>query len=302
MTQPALRDSLPAAAAFALALGVALAGCSNDDPKAPPLATPTLTLKPSKVPLGYPIEMTYRFVVASDATFAKDYRVMVHFVDQEDGPMYQDDHDPPVPTSSWKPGQTIEYTRQFFAPVYPYVGDATIEIGLYCQGCDLRAPLAGDNVGHRSYKVARFTLLPQSEGVSVIYKDGWYASEGSDTSGDGAWHWTKKDATLAIRNPKKDSLFYLKVGNPNGPFKEPQHVSVSLGDGAPLDQFSTSSDGGVVLRTIPISAAAWGASDTVELRLSVDKSYVPKLLATPVDDARELGIRVFRAVVVPAGS
>jgi hypothetical protein len=58
----------------------------------------------------------------------------------------------------------------------------------------------------------------------------------------------------------------------------------------------------VILRTIPISAAAWGDHDTVEMRLGVDKSYIPKLLPMPVDDPRELGIRVFRAVIVPSGS
>jgi hypothetical protein len=303
MKYPAFRGRFSVAAVLIAILGGAFsAGCSNDDPKAPPLATPSLTLKPSRVPLGYPIDMTYRFVVANDAKFTKDYRVMVHVVDQDDGLMYLDDHDLPTPTTSWKPGQTIEYTRRFFAPVYPYVGDATIEVGLYCKDCELRAPLAGDDVGHRAYKVAKLTLLPQSEGVSVIFKDGWYVSEGSDTTGDGAWHWTKKDATLAIKNPKKDSTFYLKVGNPKGPYKEPQHVTVSLEGGVPLDQFSTSSDEGVILRTISIPAAAWGDRETVELRLAVDKSYIPKLLPTPVDDPRELGIRVFRAVVVPAGS
>jgi hypothetical protein len=38
--------------------------------------------------------------------------------------------------------------------------------------------------------------------VPVLYKDGWCESEGSDTSGE-LWHWMKKDATLAVRNPKR---------------------------------------------------------------------------------------------------
>jgi len=286
-----------------LALGGALAaGCNNDDPKAPPMATPSIALKPSRVPLGYPLEMTYRFVVAGDAKFTKNYRVMVHFISQDDTVLYMDDHDPPVPTSTWKPGETIEYTRRFFAPVYPYIGDATIEVGLYCSGCELRAPLAGNDVGHRSYKVAQLTLLPQSEGVTVRYRDGWYDSEGSDTAGDGAWRWMKKNGTLAIKNPKKDSVLYLKAGNPGGPFKEPQHVIVSL-EGAPIDQFTvSSSDPGVTLRTISIPAAAWGTRDIAELHLSVDKAFVPRQIAASLADSRELGVRVFRAVVVPAGS
>ncbi len=56
---------------------------------------------------------------------------MVHVVDTDDELMWTDDHEPPTPTTQWKPGQTIEYTRTVFVPVYPYVGDATIQLGLY---------------------------------------------------------------------------------------------------------------------------------------------------------------------------
>jgi hypothetical protein len=264
------------------------------------MAVPSLTLSTGRVPLGNPVEMTYKFVVAKDAKFTQNYRVMVHFADRDDGLLYMDDHDPPVPTSAWAPGQTIEYRRMWFAPVYPYVGDATIEVGLYCKQCPLRAPLAGEDIGHRSYRLGSLQLVPQAEGVALDYKDGWYPVEGADNSGVGSWRWTKKDATLAVTNPKKDSVLYLKVGNPGGPFKEPQHVTVSLEDGKPLDQFTTSSDQNVVLRTIPISAAAWGTRDTVDLRLAVDQSFVPHSLSLSFTDPRELGIRVFHAVVVPS--
>jgi hypothetical protein len=264
------------------------------------MATPSLTLNPAKVPLGNPVEMTYRFVVAADATFTQNYRVMVHFVDADDGLMYQDDHDPPVPTSQWKPGQTIEYKRLWFVPVYPYVGEASVEVGLYCRGCKLRVPLAGHDVGHRSYSVARFELLPQSAGVTVLYKDGWYETEGTDSSGEGSWHWTKKDAKLSVKNPKRDSVLYLKVV---GGYNDRQQVTVSIAGGPTLDTFSVSvPDPAATLRKIPISAAQWGGDDTVELRLAIEKSFVPNQLSPSANDSRELGVRVFRAVVVPSGT
>jgi hypothetical protein len=303
MTQAVLRGRLAAATAFALALGGAFAsGCGNNDPAAPPMATPTVTLSADRVPLGNPIEMTYRFVVAADAKFTHDYRVMVHFVDQDQGLMYADDHDPPVPTSAWKPGQTIEYKRKWFAPIYPYVGAATIELGLFCKGCELRAPLTGDDVGHRAYTVARLQLLPQNEGTKVIYKDGWHESEGAEGSGEGSWHWTKKNATLAIKNPRKDSTLYLKIGNPGGPFKEPQHVAISIESGAPVDELTVTPNQNVTLRTIPVSAAAWGTNDMSEVHISVDKVFVPNEISRTFNDSRQLGVRLFRAVVVPSGS
>ena len=45
--------------------------------------------------------------------------------------MWTDDHDPPRPTRTWKPGETIEYTRTVFVPSYPYNGRATVVLGLY---------------------------------------------------------------------------------------------------------------------------------------------------------------------------
>jgi hypothetical protein len=78
------RGRWAAAAALFLALGGALAAGCNGDPKASPMATPSLTITPSRAPLGYPLEMTYKFVVAPDAKFTKDYRVMVHFISQDD--------------------------------------------------------------------------------------------------------------------------------------------------------------------------------------------------------------------------
>ena len=280
---------------FAAAIG---SGCQASDPDAPPMVTPTVTLSRQSVPLGTPIEMTYKLVVAKDAKFTTNYRVMVHFGDQDEQLMYTDDHDPPTPTSTWKPGQTIEYSRTFFTPTYPYIGNATVEIGLYAAGEKLRVPMAAVDTGHRSYKVATFQLQPQTEGVQTIYKDGFHAVEGATANGVG-WHWTKKEATLVVaRNPKKDCIFYLDVDNPSELMTTPQSVSVFLG-ASMLDQFSIAPTKASVLRRIPIAASAWGAGDNIELRIAVDKTFVPETLSQSNHDSRELGIRVLHAAVVP---
>lgn len=216
----------------AVLLGVSLlSACQANDPVASPMVTPTLTLSRQRVPLGGPIEMTYKFVVANDAKFTSNYHVMVHFADRDGQLMYTDDHDPMPPTSTWKPGQTVEYTRTFFTPVYPYVGDASIEIGMYAPGEKLRVPMAGPGIndtGHRSYTIATFQLLDQKEGVQAIYQDGWHAVEGATANGVG-WHWTRKEATFAVKNPKRDCVFYLDVDNPSALFNTPQQITVSAG-------------------------------------------------------------------------
>jgi hypothetical protein len=286
------RSAIPAI----LLAAVSFAGCQASDPAAPAMVTPGVTLSRAKVALGTPVEMTYKFVVAGDAKFTQDYHVMVHFADQDDQLMYTDDHDPPKPTSQWKAGETIEYTRTFFTPVYPYVGDATIEVGLYSPGEKLRVPMAGTDTGHRSYKIAKFQLVPQAEGVQMIYQQGWHPVEGAAANGTG-WHWTKKDAIFSVANPKKECVLYLDVDNPSALLDTPQQVTISLG-GNRLDQFVVTPKQ-AVLRKIAIPSSAWGSADNVELHVSVDKTFVPDALSPAAKDPRELGIRVLHAAIVP---
>src|SRR6478672_316807 len=149
------REGTVALAVCVAVLAVTFVGCRRKEPPAPPVATPSLTLSHDKAPLGSPLDIHYKFVVAPDAHFAEDYRVMVHVVDADDELIFAFDHNPPTPTSQWKPGQTIEYTKTVFIPIFPYVGEASIQVGLHSTVNQKRLPLAGEDVGQRAYKVAR---------------------------------------------------------------------------------------------------------------------------------------------------
>jgi hypothetical protein len=284
--------------AAALMLVSSTAGCGRKEPPAPPVATPTVSINRDKAPLGSPIDLTFKFIVANDAHFAEDHKVMVHVVDVDDQLLFTFDHDPPVPTTQWKPGQTVEYTRTEFVPVYPYVGDAAIEVGLYSPTTQRRLTLAGTDDGQHAYKVARVQLQPQTENVFTVFKEGWHPAEVAEHNPKVDWQWTKKAATLAFKNPRRDSTFYLDVDNPGGAFDEPQQVRVTLA-GQPLATF-TVTPRQQVLHKIPMTAAALGGDETVELRLDVDKTFVPALVpAANSKDPRELGVRVFHAFVQP---
>src|SRR6478752_3138553 len=86
---------------LAVLLGTLACG-RKEEAAGPPLATPSLTLSHERAPAGSPLEITYKFVVAPDATFTEDYRVFVHVVDTDEEQMWNDDHNPPVPTTQWK--------------------------------------------------------------------------------------------------------------------------------------------------------------------------------------------------------
>jgi hypothetical protein len=264
------------------------------------VATVTFAASKTKVPVGSPLDLTYTFVVSPDAKINGDYHVFVHLVNDEGQPVWFDDHDPLVPTSQWKPGQTVTYTRTEFLPVGPYVGKATMEIGLY-KG-DERLPLAGPDPTDkgkpaRSYKVATLDLLPATENVFLIRKDGWYQAEVAGENASHEWQWTQKTATFDFKNPKKNvTLFFEWDARPDA-FPAPQQVSIFSGTQLvttfPADRSSAT------LRRIPISAAQLGDAAMVEIRIEVDKTFQPSKLPAGGKDNRELGIRVYHMFVDP---
>jgi hypothetical protein len=290
------RQTFPLLAA--LAGCVTLAACGGGDATGPAVATPSVSFSRPRAALGSPIDVTYRFQVAANApAFDQDYRVFVHFLDADDERMWTDDHDPGIPTSQWKPGQVVEYTRTLFIPIYPYVGDAQVRLGLYSPRDQRRLTLAGEDEGQMAYRVGTLTLLPHSENVFLLYKDGWHQAEVAPENSTVEWQWSKKVGTLAFRNPKRDCTFYLHADNPAS-FAEPQTVVVKV-NGAPVDTIAVTPRREVLHRT-PISAAQLGTAEMVDLTIEVDKTWVPAAVPSANSrDARELGLRVFHAFVEP---
>jgi hypothetical protein len=280
------------------AVVVSVAGCRRKEPQEPPVATPSLRLSHDKAPLGSPVDLTYSFVVAPDAHFDQDYRVMMHVVDADDELMWTDDHTPPTPTTQWKPGQTVEYTRTVFIPVYPYVGEATLQMGLYSTTTQKRLTLGGQDAGQRAYKVAKIQLQPQTENVFMVFKDGWNPTEVAEHNASIEWQWTKKEGTIAFKNPKKDCTFYLDVDQPGGNFTDTQHVTVTI-NGAMAEEFDLVPKN-QQLHKIHLKADQLGSAEMAELHILVDKTFIPAQISGGTSkDPRELGIRVFHAFIEP---
>jgi hypothetical protein len=274
------------------------AGCRRQQAEPAPVATPSFSVNQTRVPLGSPVEVTYKFVVAPDAPrISEDYRVFVHFLDADKERIFTDDHDLPVPTTQWKPGQVIEYSKTMFVPVYPYMGPATVLMGLYSNASNSRLPLAGQNNGQRGYEVAKIELLPQNESIFVMFKEGWHPAETPPDNAAVEWQWTKKDSILSVRNPKKDVIFYLHLDQP-ADFAQSQQVVVTLGDQT-IDAFTVEPRKEQIRKTA-ITAAQLGTADVIDLKISVDKTYIPSVATNGASrDPRELGVRVFHAYVQP---
>ena len=65
-------------------------------------------------------------------------------------------------------------------------------------------PSRARTAGFREYKVATIELLPQTENIFLVYKEGWHNPETHPENPSVERTWTKKEALISFKNPKKD--------------------------------------------------------------------------------------------------
>lgn len=282
-------------AAVATTAILVLTGCGGEESVESRPIVPSVTFNKTRVPIGSPVEITYRFEVGPDAAaIPDDYHVFVHFLDSHDSILFNDDHRPPEPTVDWKPGSTVEYTRTLFVPLYPYLGTTTVRLGLYLPGTAERLGLAGPGDGNQAYDVAQLQLLDQKENIFLVYKEGWHQLESQPENKSVEWQWTKKEAVCSFRNPKRESLLYLEADTNVEATEQPMQVAVFIGANE-VASF-TVEDRNAFLKKIPIPASALGTEDWVDLRIVNSESFVPSAKNLGSDD-RELGLRVYHLYV-----
>lgn len=284
------------ALSLVIATGLGLTACGGGEPSESRPITASFESNKPRAPIGSPIEVTYRFEVGADSEpLDKDYTVFVQFLDSHDALLFNDDHLPPQPTSAWKAGSTIEYQRTLFIPLYPYLGTATVQMGLYLPGeGGERLGLAGVDTGRLAYQVGQIELLDQKENIFLVYKEGWHQLESDPENPNLEWQWTKKEAVCSFRNPKKESVLYLEADTNVEAFEEPLEVSLLVGE-TEIAKFIVE-DRHPFLKKITVPADALRDEDWVDLRIVNGQSFVPSETGL-ADDTRELGLRVFHLYV-----
>jgi len=269
--------------ATALFASLILPGCSRREPAKVNPIVPSVEVNRTRAPLGSALEITYTWTLEPGAEkLDQDYRALVHFLDPHEVILFDDDHMPVPPPSTWEPGNTYSYTRTRFVPVYPYVGDVEIRMGLYpYPGRGERPALKGEDLGFREYKVGTMELLPRTENIFLVYKEGWHNPE------------------THPENPGKDIVIYLEADTCVKCFTETPELTVEVGNNVgivvPIE------DNQVFLKKLMVSAEDLGDEEWVDLRLKMNESFIPNQLDPPLnDDDRELGLNVYNVFVVAA--
>lgn len=288
-----LRRSWKGAVLVAASLAL-IPGCRSRKTAEVNPIVPSFKVNRTQAPLGSAVEVTYTWTAEPNAKkLGGDYRALVHFLDRNGVMLFEDDHVPTPAPSSWEAGKTYSYSRTKFIPIYPYVGEVEVRMGLYPPGKGERVVLKGEDAGMREYKVAKMELLPQTENIFPVYKEGWHNPEAHPENPSVERTWTKKEATVSFKNPKKDVVVYLEADTCFKCFGEPPVVlTISVGGKAGLTV--PIENGEVFLKKLRVKAADLGTDDWVDLRLVMNKSFVPKLLTPPMNnDDRELGLLVY---------
>jgi len=283
-----------AVVAATLAGSTLLSGCNRRKSADVNPITPSVKVNRTRAPLGSAIEVTYTWTLDPGAKkLGQDYRALVHFLDSHEVILFEDDHTPIPPPSTWEPGKTYSYTRTKFVPIYPYVGEVEIRMGLYPHpGRGERPALKGEDKGLREYKVGTMDLLPQTENIFPVWKEGWHNPEALPENPSVERTWSKKEGIVSFKNPKRDVVVYLEADTCVKCFPQPPVLTVAVGSKVGL--VIPIEDAKVFLKKIKVKAADLGTDEWVDLRLGMNQSFVPKLLNPPLNnDDRELGLLVY---------
>ena len=293
MPSPVLRAFI-AVSALVLPGAVLLpAGCTSAPPA--PVAVVTVGLNRTHVPFREWIDVTIQFDVAPALEpLNEDYQVFLHVLDDNESFLWADDHDPPVPTSRWRPGQTVRYTRRIRVPTHVHIGPAVFAAGLHSPRTGARLPLLGDDLGEFAYRVATAVFQPPHERSFIVFESGWHGVE-LNRSTQTDWRWTTGRAVISFRNPHRAARLRLDVQRSSHPFERPQRLSLVVGDRTIRE--TTLNTSRRVHLDYDLTAVDLGGDDVVRLELLIDQTSVPSENSGAAADTRELGVRVFDVYV-----
>jgi hypothetical protein len=293
-----VRGAWSMAAVSALVATVVLPACGRRKSVEVNPIVPSFKVNRTAAPLGSAVEVTCTWTVEPGAKkIPPGYRALLHFLDSHKVVLFTDDHVPTPAPETWEPGKTYSYSRTVFIPVYPYVGEVDVVMGLYpAVGRGERIALKGEDRGLRSYQVGKMEFLPQTENIFLVYKEGWHNPETHPENPAIERTWTKKEGLVSFKNPGKDVTVYLQADTCVKCFPEPPVLTVSVGNKVGLTL--PIPDAQVFLKKIQVKAQDLGSEEWVDLRLAMNRSFVPKALTPPLNnDDRELGLLVYHLYV-----
>jgi hypothetical protein len=276
--------------ATTVAIAAALTACRKDPAPASPAAQVAATPQRTGVSAGGPIEVEYTITrLAGGPVIPADAWVFVHMVDASGALLWTDDHQPAARAAGSGDAPAV-YRRTMFVPRTAPAGRVRIEAGLFSRADGARIPTAPGNSASDGFDVG-----PESDAVFVVFGDGWHAAEQVEQKQANEWRWSKGDARLSFRHPRRDAALTMEVDQPVNAVGV---QTVELRAGSDLLATFKVEPGVRAIRTVPLPDARMGGGPMVELSLHVQPTFVPANMPNLTsNDTRELGVRVFNVYV-----
>src|SRR5439155_1479683 len=120
-----------------------------------------------------------------------------------------------------------------------------------------------------------WTVEPGAENIFLVYKDGWHSPESTPQTPTLERTWTKKDAVVSFKNPKKDIVVYLEADTNYKAFDQPPVLTMAVAGKSGVTVPIANSE--VFLEKVRVKAQDLGNDEWVDLRLAMNQSFVPKL-------------------------
>lgn len=116
----------------------------------------------------------------------------------------------------------------------------------------------------------------------IVYAQGFFDLE---RDGNISWRWMEPEGVIRLKNSGKDMVLKVSGRAPVERFKQAPVIRISL-NGTQLDQATTTPE--TLTREFTITAAQQGAAEWSELKITCDKSFVPKDTDPGATDPRRL--------------
>jgi hypothetical protein len=277
-----------------------MTGCSKEQPKIPKTADflvpvkVTGTFNQARIMSDNILDLEFEWILLKkEPAVTDDFKILLHFVDEHGEVLFQDDHEPPVPTSAWKVEESLKYTRPVYIPFSVEEKNTTILIGLYDEKrMHRKVGLSGMSVIYKPGRYVLGSLVIEASNDFTLdtermdFKKGWYPLE-RDVQHRLQWRWTRKEAVCSLRNPGEDAVLYLRGWVPE--LDTAPDIEIILNNQV-LEKFSAT---GEFIKKFEIKKEKLGDNKWIDLVLKTNKLYIPKEHGH-LHDPRKLGIMIKR--------
>ena len=203
---------------------------------------------------------------------------MVHFVDSDEELMWTDDHRPPVPTTQWKRGTDgrvhADGVRAGVSRTSGMPQSSSVSTRARTRG-RLAAGRAGFGAARLQGGIA---AAARADRERVPHLQGRVAPDRGrrrrTPSSSGSGPRRRRRSSSGTRSATACSTF---TPTTRAAFSTSRRTSTSLLNGQPVDRFTLAPKQEHIQRTT-LTARSWARRDMAELRIQVDKTYVPALL------------------------